>query len=244
MVEKNKVMACRRKKSNITTPANNKANKRLKTEQENPAEYRNGILQGIRVLLGKMDDKNLLAVMMYVGSMDGGEKQKSTTSSQPAVTTTATATATDKSTATATATANPTTTDAANATSTTNHAVANPTTEANLPASASASASATTVPPSPQDEVIQLTKNTRPLPDNIVPIDPLCFLCDGRTELEATKCKNKSINAIVNSIVQNDLTPQQRAFSLKQAMVHPDVRALAKSAGLIDDQDFIKKTIF
>ena len=45
----------------------------------------------------------------------------------------------------------------------------------------------------------------------------------------------------MNVIVQNDLTPQQRAFALKQAMVHPDVRALAKSAGLIDDQDFIKK---
>ena len=45
----------------------------------------------------------------------------------------------------------------------------------------------------------------------------------------------------MNSIVQNNLTPEQRAFALKQAMVHPHVRALAKSAGLIDDQDFVKK---
>ena len=55
------------------------------------------------------------------------------------------------------------------------------------------------------------------------------------------RAKNKSINTIVNSIVQNNLTPHQRAFALQQAMIHPDVRALAKSAGLLDDQDFIKK---
>ena len=46
---------------------------------------------------------------------------------------------------------------------------------------------------------------------------------------------------MVNSIVQNNLTPQQRAFALKLAIVHPDVRALAKSAGLIDNPDFIEK---
>ena len=124
------------------------------------------------------------------------EKQKSTTSQQPAVTSTATATATatatDKSTAKVTATANPTTTDAA----------ANPTTEANLPVSASATT--TTVPPSPQDQVIQLSKNTRPSPDNIVRIDPCCFHCDGRTELDATKCKNKSINdPVLTQVVRN-----------------------------------------
>ena len=45
----------------------------------------------------------------------------------------------------------------------------------------------------------------------------------------------------MNAIVQNNLTPHQRAFALQQAMVHPDVRALAKSAGVIDDQDFVKK---
>ena len=45
----------------------------------------------------------------------------------------------------------------------------------------------------------------------------------------------------MNSIVENTLTPEQRAFALKHAMVHPHVRALAKSVGLIDDQDFVKK---
>ena len=89
--------------------------------------------------------------------------------------------------------------------------------------------------------MIELNKKTRPSSHNIVTIDPRCFHCDGRTDLEARKCKNKSINSIVNAIVQNNLTPQQRAFALNQAMIHQDVRVLAKSAGLIDNQDFMKK---
>ena len=96
--------------------------------------------------------------------------------------------------------------------------------------------------PSPREPVlIQLNKYTRVSPHNIVTIDPRCFHCDGRTDFAATKLKNESINTIVNSIVQNNLTPQQRAFALNQAMVHTDVRGLAKSAGLIDNQDFVKK---
>jgi len=62
----------------VPIPSN--AAKRSKIDNKNPAEYRNGILQGLRALLGKMDDKDLLAVMMHVGSMEQGEKQKSTTS--------------------------------------------------------------------------------------------------------------------------------------------------------------------
>ena len=71
MVKKKSGMARRRKKSNTTT---NEAAKRSKLEDEkkNPAEYRDGILQGIRAVLGKMDEKDLLAVMVYVGSMEGG----------------------------------------------------------------------------------------------------------------------------------------------------------------------------
>ena len=67
MVKKKSGMARRRKKSNTTT---NEAAKRSKTEEEkNPAEYRDGILHGIKVLLGKMDEKDLLAVMLYVGCL-------------------------------------------------------------------------------------------------------------------------------------------------------------------------------
>ena len=233
MVKKKSGMARRRKKSNTTT---NEGAKRLKTaKQENPAEYRNGLLQSIRALLGKMDDKDLLAIMMYAGSMEG-EKQKSTTSSQeeptepsPTVVTKATATVESSVELTATATASNHTT-----TTTTTTDAANPST--------TEEATTTTVPPSPQEQqVIELSKKTRPSHDNIVTIDPRCFHCDGRTELAAGKCKNESINTIVNSIVQNNLTPEQRSFALKQAMVHPHLRALPKSAGPIDDQDVVKK---
>ena len=204
MAKKKSATGRRRKKSNTTTQIDGA--KRSKTEEEkHPPEYRNGILHGLRVILGKMDDKELLAVMGYVSTMEA--KQKSTTSQ------TVTATATEDATAIATATVN-------------------------SPAEPTA-----TVPPSPPEDpsLIELNSQSRPKPHNIVTIDPRCFHCDGKTELAATKQKNKSVNSIVNAIVQNNLTLQQRAFALKQAMVHPDVRALAKSAGLIDDQEFIKK---
>ena len=241
----------RRKKSNTTTQ--NAGAKRSKTaEEKNSVEYRNGILQGIRALLGKMDDNELLALMAYgVSTME--DKQKST-SLQPSMTVTATAREEATATATGTAIVN-TTAEAANFTTTEGNPsgaqqqtttapaeqAANPTTGAVREEFANNTTTAT-VPPSPEDPaVIQLNKNTRVSPHNIVTIDPRCFHCDGITEVAATKSKNKSINTIVNAMVKNDLTPQQRAFALQQAVAHPDVRALAKSAGLIDDQDFIKK---
>ena len=47
--EKKSTIGCRRKKSNTTIP--NGGAKRSKTEEENPTEYRNGILHGLRVIL-------------------------------------------------------------------------------------------------------------------------------------------------------------------------------------------------
>ena len=182
-----------------------------------------------------MEDKALLAVMAYVCTME--EKQKSTLATLE-TSTTVTTTLAEGATATVTvagATVN-TAADEANPS-----AAAPTTTEAaNLPASAET----TTVPPSPEDPVvIQLNKKTRPPSHNtIVTIDPRCFHSDGRTELEATKCQRKSINTIVNSIVENNLTPEQRAFALKQAMVHIRVRGLAKIVGLINNEDYVKKS--
>ena len=100
MVKKKSATGRRRKKSNTTTPQNDGA-KRSKTEEMNSADYRNGILHGLRVILQKMDDKELLAVMGYVSTME--EKQKSTTLQEPP-SLTATATASVESTATATVT--------------------------------------------------------------------------------------------------------------------------------------------
>ena len=180
MVKKKSGMGCRRKKSNST----NKGAKRSKTEEEkNPAQYRDGLLQGIRALLGKMDEKDLLAVMVYVGSMDGGaavEKQKTTTSAKAsaAPVCSVTATAREESIAITTVTVHPsspspTTTTEAPANPTTTEAV-NPTTQANHPPTSASTT--TTVPPSPQEQqVIELSKKTRPFPDNIVTIDPRCF---------------------------------------------------------------------
>ena len=101
-------MARRRKKSNTTT--RNEAAKRSKTEEEekNPAQYRDGLLQGIRALLGKMEEKDLVAIMMYIGSMEGaGEKQKTTTSAQPPAVGSVTATAREEAIAITNITFNP-----------------------------------------------------------------------------------------------------------------------------------------
>jgi len=154
----------RRKKSNTATQ--NDGAKRSKTEEKNSAEYRNGILQGIRALLGKMDDKELVAVMAYVSTME--EKQKSTVL-QPSMTMTVTASKTEESTATATGTLN-TTAEAANLTTTEgNHSGAQTPT-----AEAANTTTTATVPPSPPEDptLIQLNKNTRVPPHNIVTIDP------------------------------------------------------------------------
>ena len=75
MPKKKQKNAIGRKRKKTNTTASNNGAKRLKTEANSPAEYSNGILQGIRAILGKMDDKNLLAIMMYAGSMEV-EKQK------------------------------------------------------------------------------------------------------------------------------------------------------------------------
>ena len=237
MVKKKNNTARRRKKSNTST---NEGAKRSKTEENNPAEYRNGILHGLRVILGKMGDKDLLSVMGYVSTMEA--KQKSTTI-QPSMTVTATATEQ----ATVMAIQNSAVEAANLTTTTTTEGSANPTTTtATVPPVAGNPTTTATVPPSPPEDptLIQLNKYTKVPPHNIVTIDPRCFHCDGITEVAASKHKNKSINTIVNAIVQNNLTPQQRALALKQAMVHPNVRALAKSAGIIDDQDVIKKITF
>ena len=144
----------RKNKSNTTTttPASNAA-KRSKIDEKNPVQYRkNGILQGIRAIIGQMDEKDLLSVMMYIGSMEGGEKQKTTTSAQPPAVGSVTATAREEATAITTVTVHPlpspTTTTEAPANPTTTEA-ANPTTQANHPPTSATTT--TTVPPSPQE---------------------------------------------------------------------------------------------
>eukprot|EP00534_Pseudo-nitzschia_fraudulenta_P004273 CAMPEP_0201117764 /NCGR_PEP_ID=MMETSP0850-20130426/1798_1 /ASSEMBLY_ACC=CAM_ASM_000622 /TAXON_ID=183588 /ORGANISM="Pseudo-nitzschia fraudulenta, Strain WWA7" /LENGTH=109 /DNA_ID=CAMNT_0047382379 /DNA_START=85 /DNA_END=414 /DNA_ORIENTATION=- len=109
MAKKESATGRKRKMSNTTTQ--NDGAKRSKTEEMNSSAYRNGILQGIRALLGKMGDKELVAVMAFVSTME--EKQKSTTL-QPLITVTTTATGS----ATATSTVNTPAAKAANFTTT------------------------------------------------------------------------------------------------------------------------------
>eukprot|EP00534_Pseudo-nitzschia_fraudulenta_P016849 CAMPEP_0201251898 /NCGR_PEP_ID=MMETSP0852-20130820/66616_1 /ASSEMBLY_ACC=CAM_ASM_000632 /TAXON_ID=183588 /ORGANISM="Pseudo-nitzschia fraudulenta, Strain WWA7" /LENGTH=164 /DNA_ID=CAMNT_0047551551 /DNA_START=496 /DNA_END=987 /DNA_ORIENTATION=- len=164
MVKKKSGMARRRKKSSTNTTTNEGA-KCSKTEEKNPAQYRDGILQGINALLGKMDDKKLVAVMAYVSTME--EKQKSTTALQPSMTVTTTATEDATATVTVTATVNAAA-EAANFTTTEGNPSGAQTT---TPESANPTTTAT-VPPSPEDQpVIQLNKHTSVSPHNIVTID-------------------------------------------------------------------------
>ena len=68
MTKKRSTTGRRRKKSYTTTQ--NDGAKRSKTEEKNSVEYRNAMLQGIRAVLGKMEDKALIAVMAYVSTME------------------------------------------------------------------------------------------------------------------------------------------------------------------------------
>ena len=74
MTKKKSALGHRRKKSNTTTQ--NEGAKRSKTVAKASAEYRNGILHGLRVILGKMGDKELLAVMGYVSTMEAKQNQQ------------------------------------------------------------------------------------------------------------------------------------------------------------------------
>ena len=143
MVKKKSGMGRRRKKSNST----NEGAKRSKTEDEekNLAQYRDGLLHGIRALLGKMEEKDLVAIMMYIGSMEGaGEKQKTTTSAQPPAVGSVTATAREEAIAITNITFNP-----SESPPTTEQAPANPTTSS---ATTTTTTTTTTVPPSPQEQ--------------------------------------------------------------------------------------------
>ena len=80
----------------------------------------------------------------------------------------------------------------------------------------------------------------RPDPDTIVKIVPRCFHF-GRPEITAQRLRRKSVKNIVDAIVTNDLSTEEQALALQQAVLHPLVRVIAKSAGLVDNNDFMIK---
>ena len=50
--------------------------------------------------------------------------------------------------------------------------------------------------------------------------------------------KVKAVNLIVDSIVNNNLIPQQQVLALRESLVHNHVRILSKSVGVIDNTLF------
>ena len=46
---------------------------------------------------------------------------------------------------------------------------------------------------------------------------------------------------LVNAIAKNDMSLEQQALVLQQAVLHPLVKPIAKSAGLVDNNDFMAK---
>ena len=49
------------------------------------------------------------------------------------------------------------------------------------------------------------------------------------------------MQTIVDAIVYNNLSVEEQALALQQAVLHPLVRVIAKSAGLVDNNDFMIK---
>ena len=76
----------------------------------------------------------------------------------------------------------------------------------------------------------------------MIRIDPNCFdyHTDGmrRTPVAAHRAKSRAIKAIINAILNQNLTQQQRALSLQESLLHSDVRLLGKSAGVIDNDRY------
>ena len=80
MVKKKSNVAWRRKKSNTRTTLDDRSKQTKTTDERFSAEYsREGILHAIKLLLAKMDDKDLLAAMVYLGGSSMEDKEKSKT---------------------------------------------------------------------------------------------------------------------------------------------------------------------
>ena len=76
--------------------------------------------------------------------------------------------------------------------------------------------------------------------DTIVKIVPCCFHF-GPTENTAQVLKRRSVQTIVDDIVYNNLSAEEQALALQQAVLHPLVRSIAKCAGIVDNNDFMIK---
>ena len=88
---------------------------------------------------------------------------------------------------------------------------------------------------------IQLNKNKRPPADTIVKIVPRCIHF-GLTARAADELGRTKVQLLVDAIAKKDMSLEQQALVLlQQAILHPLGRLIAKSAGLVDNNDFMVK---
>ena len=84
---------------------------------------------------------------------------------------------------------------------------------------------------------IKLTKKTRP--KELIAFNKEAFRekkDEGiRNKKAATVAKSRATLKIVNSILSDKLTDEQRVLALHDAVRHPKIRVYSKSAGLIDN---------
>jgi len=209
--------------------------KRQKTEAA-VSDAKNRLVSAIKAMIDSMNEEHLYSVMVYAGTVGkellGSEKAAADTSAARKATIELSTMAPPPPTTT-------TKTENAGAKTTTSTT----TTGAGAPL-------VTSTPRTPQERTqeatpppIQLNKNMRPIADTVVKIVPRCFHF-GRTNHAADDFQRNKVQLLVDAIAKNGMSLEQQAFALQQAVIHPLVRPIAKSAGLVDNNDFMIKNYF
>ena len=215
-----------KKEKQCTTPTNTeeeKGAKRSKTEAM-VSNVKNKLVSALKAMIDSMKEKDLYSVMAYVATV-GKEETTSSDSDKIEFTEGVVASAASATTTTTTEVTG------ATASATTTTTTTGGTTTA-TPATAPIVNEATPPP-------IQFNYNLRPRPaDTIVKIVPRCFNF-GRTDCAADDMRRKKVLSLVNAIAKDDMSLEQQALVLQQAVVHPLVRPIAKSAGLVDNNNFM-----
>ena len=95
-----------------------------------------------------------------------------------------------------------------------------------------------TTPGSPP--TITLTGRRKVSSNQLIPISPDCFDVAGseNPKKAGSNAKGKAVKFIIDSIINKNLTPQQQVLALREALLHIQVRIVAKSAGVIDNSLF------
>ena len=240
MVKKRRATGRRRKKSN--TEEQSTGAKRSKVEAA-ASDVKNRLISAIIAMIDSMNEEHLYSVMVYAGAVGkeliGSDKAAAETSAAKAIE----SSAAEAAAATTTTT---TTTEIAGAKTTTTTTTRGVPTGSNGQTETTNSAQEDSTPTTPQPPPvatpppIRFTREMRPAADTIVKIVPHCFHF-GRTENKAQVVRRRSVQIIVDAIVNINLSKEEQALALQQAILHPLVRSIAKSAGLADNNNYMIK---